>query len=290
MGWVSWRFAVVTLCLVLPGVAAGADLSLPGPAAEAIVKAPEPPEWIVTIGAEFRAVPVWQGTPTTQYGFAGFPLVALQKPGEPPAFFGARDGISVSLLDLGALQIGPDGKVIFPRYASQYSQLNGLGDVPWTVQIGGYVQYWASPWLRLRGELRQGIGGETGVTGDLFMDAVVPLGQWRVSGGPRVTLESAGAISPYFGITAAQAAAANAAQPGLGALTAYNASGGLYSYGAGGQLEYFLNRQWSTHGIIEYDRISGSAANSPLVTMRGSPNQFIFGAGATYTFAMHPMW
>jgi hypothetical protein len=26
------------------------------------------------------------------------------------------------------------------------------------------------------------------------------------------------------------------------------------------------------------------------VTMRGSPNQFTFGLGATYTFSMHPLW
>jgi len=42
--------------------------------------------------------------------------------------------------------------------------------------------------------------------------------------------------------------------------------------------------------LVEYERITDSAANSPLVTMRGSPNQFTFGLGATYTFSMHPLW
>ena len=55
-------------------------------------------------------------------------------------------------------------------------------------------------------------------------------------------------------------------------------------------MEYFLNRQWSVHAITEYERITGSSANSPLVTVRGSPNQLTFGFGATYTFNMRPPW
>jgi len=42
--------------------------------------------------------------------------------------------------------------------------------------------------------------------------------------------------------------------------------------------------------LVEYERITDSAANSPLVTMRGSPNQFTIGLGATYAFGMHPLW
>lgn len=90
-------------------------------------------------------------------------------------------------------------------------------------------------------------------------------------------------VFQYYGsITAAQSAATG--------LPVYNATGGFYSYGAGGQIEYFFNRQWQVHALVEYERITNSAANSPLVTMRGSPNQFTFGLGATYTFSMHPLW
>ena len=40
------------------------------------------------------------------------------------------------------------------------------------VQAGALCRnIWPVPWLRLRGELRQGFGGETGETGDLFLDA-----------------------------------------------------------------------------------------------------------------------
>jgi outer membrane protein len=285
MVWGRWHSAVAGLVLLLPGSAAAVDL--PGSPSTAAGAAPKP-DWIVTIGAELEAVPAWPGAPTSLYGLSGTPLVGVQRPGDPPIFFGPRDGFGVPVVDIGSFQAGPAGKLVFPRYQGQYIQLNGLGDVRWAVQLGAFVTYWAVPWLRLHGEIRQGFGGETGITGDLFMDAVVPIGQWRLSGGPRLTLQSAAATAPYFNITPAQSAASTIS--GLPALPAYNATGGLYSYGAGGQAEYSFNRQWSILGFVEYQRLADSAADSPLVTMRGSPNQFMFGIGATYTFAMRPLW
>ena len=77
---------------------------------------------------------------------------------------------------------------------------------------------------------------------------------------------------------------------GLPMLPVYNATGGLYSYGAGTQLEYFFNPTWSAHAFAEYERLTDSVADSPLVTQRGSPNQFTFGLGATYSFSMAPWW
>ena len=183
-------------------------------------------------------------------------------------------------------KLGPVGKLVWPRYASSYSQLNGLGDVPWAAQLGGYAVYWPVPWLRVRGEVRQGIGGETGVSGDLFADVVVPLGQWRLSGGPRLSLQSTAAISPYFSITAAQicspfrASASRLQRDRRRSIRMARAARSSIS----------SIRQWQVHALVEYERISGSAANSPLVTMRGSPNQFTFGLGATYTFNMRPLW
>jgi outer membrane protein len=290
MAFRAWRFAIAVLLLVAPGVAAGADLPLPEsplpPPMAPATYAPPLPDWIVTIGGEARAIPAWPGAPTNKYQLIGFPLFIIQKPGDPPFFFGARDGFGVPLFSSGSFQLGPVGKILWPRYASEYTQLNGLGDVGWGLQLGGYAQYWAAPWLRLRAEVRQGIGSETGVTGDLFADVVVPLGQFRLSAGPRLTAQSAAAISPYFGITPTQSL--NSTVSGLPALPVYNVSGGVYSYGAGTQVEYFWNEQWHTHAIFEYERLTGSAADSPLVTMRGSPNQYMLGLGVTYTFGMHP--
>jgi len=284
MAMAAWRFVIAALLLV-PGIAVAADLEplapAPPPAAPSTYM-PAVPDWIVTVGGEVRGVPAWPGAPTNLYGLGGFPLFNIRKPTDPPFFFGARDGFGFPLLDLGQFQAGPVGTLSWPRYSSSYAQLRGLADVNWAAQLGVYAQYWPVPWLRIRGELRQGIGGETGQSGDLYVDAIVPLGQFRLSAGPRLAVQTTAAISPYYSIGAAQAAASG--------LPAYSASGGVYSYGGGTQGEYFWNSQWQTHAIFEYERLTGSAADSPLVTMRGSPNQFTFGVGATYTFAMRPLW
>jgi len=289
----SWRFALALFVVVAPGLAVAADLppqaaSSPPTAPAAFV--PAVPDWIVTIGAEGRVVPAWAGAPDSKFSWSAMPLFSIRKAGTPPDFFGPRDSFGFSIIDLGQFKMGPAVKIVWERKASEDAALNGLGNVNYAIQAGGFAEFWPVPWLRLRGEVRQGFGGETGVTGDAFLDAVVPFGQFRWSGGPRVTLQSTAAINPYFGLTAAQVTAATAAQPSLPALTVYHAGGGLYSYGAGTQLEYFFNPQWAAHGFVEYERLTGSAADSPLVTQRGSPNQFTFGLGATYSFAMQPWW
>jgi MipA family protein len=281
--------AGVAFLLIAPTIAWAADLPAPAPAPDSpAAYAPAAPDWIVTIGGELRIGPKWPGAPTDKFGLTGGPLFSIRKIGTPPEYFGPLDSFGFSVLDIGQFKIGPAVKLIWQRKASDDAALNGLGDIDFALQVGAFAEYWPVQWLRLRGELRQGFGGERGVTGNLFADAVVPAGQFRFSGGPRLTVQTTAAVSPYFSITPAQSAGSTVA--GLPALPVYHASGGVYSYGAGGQIEYFFNPQWATYGFIEYERLVGSAADSPLVTQRGSPNQVTFGLGARYSFVTHPWW
>jgi len=277
--------AIALSGMAVPGVAGAADLSAQ-PAAPANGAAA--PDWIVTVGIEGRVVPAWPGAAESTPAVTGFPLFSVRKAGTPPDFPGPRDSIGFSVIDLGQIKLGPAFKLVWQRKASDYAALNGLGDIDYAVQAGVFAEYWPVPWLRLRGEARQGIGGETGVTGDLFLDAIAPVGAWTLSAGPRMTVQTAAATSPYFSITQAQSIGSTVS--GLAALPVYRAGGGLYSYGAGTMAQYTINPQWTTHALFEYERLTDSAADSPLVTQRGSPDQFTFGLGATYSFAMSPWW
>jgi MipA family protein len=295
----AWRVARGARCcalaglafaLIAPAAASAADLPAqgPAPASAPAAYAPAAPDWIVTVGGELRIGPKWAGAPTDKFGLTGGPLFSIRKVGTPPEYFGPRDSFGFSLLDIGQFKIGPALKLVWQRKASDDIALNGLGDINFALQAGAFSEYWPVQWLRLRGELRQGFGGERGVTGDLFADAIVPVGQFRFSGGPRLTAQSTAATSPYFSITPAQSAASTVS--GLLALPVYHAGGGIYSYGAGAQTEYFFNPQWATYGLVEYERLAGAAADSPLVIQRGSPNQVTFGLGARYSFTTHPWW
>jgi len=90
------------------------------------------------------------------------------------------------------------------------------------------------------------------------------------------------ATAPYFSITPEQSAASG--------LPVYDASGGFHSFGAGVQARYEWSPQWATHAFLEYERLTGDGANSPIVALRGSRDQLQAGIGVTYSFDMHALW
>jgi MipA family protein len=279
--------AAIGIAMPRPVTAADLQQPKPPPAVELQGEAPAAPDWIMTIGGAGNMMPAWPGA--SKYLLGGSPTFGARKDnGTPPRFVGAHDSASFAVLNLGEFKFGPALKFVRARKASDDAKLTGLPDVDLAVQAGGFAEFWPVTWLRLRGEVRQGFGGETGATGDAFLDAVIPLGPFRMSGGPRLTAQSTKAVSPYFSIT--PAASAGSAVAGLPQLPVYGASGGLYSYGAGGKLEYFIDRHWTAFAFGEFERLTGSVADSPLVIMRGSPNQVTAGVGAAYSFTMRPLW
>lgn len=235
-----------------------------------------PSDWIITLGADARAVPRYMGS--NQWLMVPVPYFDRHRPGTPEPFHSPRDGTGIALLDNGVLAVGPVGSLIWPR--RQTASLNGLGNVGYTVQAGGFVDYWAVEWLRMRVEALQGFGAATGVTANFAADAVIPLSPaLTLSGGPRARVDTAAAESPYFSITQAQSIASG--------LPAYSAGSGWQAVGLGTQAKYRFNPAWATYSFIEYDKLIGATAASPIVSGQGGgSNQWTFGIGLTYSFAM----
>src|SRR6266545_1962737 len=262
--------------LWLPLAVAAADMDLRGKAPSSAAY-----DWTITIGAEGRVEPIFQGS--KGYALHPYPLFDLRRFGTPERFHGPRDGIGVGLIEGRNFQIGPVGQFRMSRRESDDGALFGLGNVPWTVEVGAFAEYWWVQWLRTRAEVRQGFNGHHGVVADLFVDAVVPVNpQLTMSGGPRVTFATTAATRPYFSINAVQSAASG--------LPAFAAEGGVRSVGAGTQARYVWTRQWATHAFLEYERLTDDAASSPLVTQRGSANQLTIGLGATHSFDIKQPW
>jgi outer membrane protein len=230
--------------------------------------------WTVTIGANGNVQPDFEGA--KQYRASASPIFSPHRPGSRQ-FDGPRDNVGFALFEWGGFSAGPVGKLTSARTASRDAALNGLGDVGTAIELGGFAEYFPVDWLRARAELRQGFGGHHGVVADFSADVIVPIMQ-RVtwSGGPRFTWEDTRATAPYFGITAAQAAASG--------LPAFDAKGGAHAVGAGTQVRFQIDPHWEVHSYVEYDRLLGSAAASPLVALRGSPDQVRVGLGASYSF------
>lgn len=249
--------------------------TLPAPPFELPMLPSASGSWTATvgIGAEYR--PDFQGS--KNWMLLPIPIVSIRRAGSMADFRGPRDSASIALIDFGNLRIGPAGKFVAARKSKDHSELSGLGDVKAAFELGGFVEYYAVDWLRLRSELRQGIGGHHGAVADLSADFIVPLiDRLIISAGPRFTWKSTKAVAPYFGVDAVQSLASG--------LPVFAAKGGAYSVGVGSQVTYRINPQWEVRAYVEYEKLLGDAADSPLVRLRGSSNQTTFGVGASYSF------
>jgi len=265
----------------------GAIISLPSTAsAQTAFALPAPPfelpvlpsvsgNWTVMVGVGGEYRPNFEGSKNSKLN--PIPIFTIRRAGSADPFRAPRDSASIALIDFGELRAGPAAKFVPGRKSFNYTELNGLGDVNAAVEVGGFVEYYPVDWFRMRSEIRQGLGGHHGAVADLSADFIVPVIQrLAVSAGPRFTWESTQATSPYFGVNAVQAAASG--------LPIFDAKGGAHSTGFGTQVMYRVTPQWEVHSYIEYERLLGDAAKSPLVTTRGSVNQTTVGVGVSYAF------
>jgi outer membrane protein len=267
--------ALAAIAAVSDSASAQTAFTLPAPPFELPIGPSLSGNWTVMVGVGGEYKPDFVGANRSM--LSPVPVFSIRRAGSAEQFRGPRDGASIALVDFGDFRAGPVGKFVASRKANSYSELSGLGDVGATVELGGFVEYYPVDWFRTRGELRQGIGGHHGVVADFSADVIIPVIQrFTVSAGPRFTWESTKATSPYFGIDAVQAAATG--------LPVFNAKGGAHSAGAGVQVSYRVNPQWEVHSYVEYERLLGDAAASPLVALRGSANQTTVGIGASYSF------
>jgi len=67
-------------------------------------------------------------------------------------------------------------------------------------------------------------------------------------------------------------------------LPAFSPSGGLEQMTGWLAAIYQIDKHWFGGAMIYYQRISGSAADSPIVTQRGNRNQITYGVGVAYAF------
>ncbi|KRP93350.1 hypothetical protein AOQ72_27430 [Bradyrhizobium yuanmingense] len=267
--------ALGAIMATAPSVSAQTAFTLPAPPLELPMLPSPSGNWtvMVGIGGEYR--PEFAGSNNGK--FLPIPIFSIRRAGSIDQFRGPRDSASIALLDVGNFRAGPAFKYVASRKADKYAELTGLGNVDAAYELGGFVEYYPVDWLRLRSELRQGMGGHTGTVADVSADVIVPLIQrLTISAGPRFTWKSTNATAPYFGVDAVQALASG--------LPRYDARGGAHSVGFGSQISYRINPQWEVHAYVEYQKLLGDVADSPLVKLRGSSNQTTVGLGASYSF------
>jgi outer membrane scaffolding protein for murein synthesis (MipA/OmpV family) len=195
-----------------------------------------------------------------------------------------NNSIKVNLFgDDGALwrstnfRAGPTLRLDFGRKAKDSPDLTGLGNIGTSVEMGAFASYAVGP-LRYRVRVRQDVAsGHKGMLWDL--DASLAVYRTKtVSVGARLggTWANAKYMRTYFGVTTAQSTASG--------LPVYVAGSGLKDIGVSLGSEIKLTERWAVLLNGGAHRLLGKAKKSPLVALRGSPNQLSAGAYGIYSF------
>lgn len=169
-------------------------------------------------------------------------------------------------------------RVVGSRDENDSPELAGLGDIDTAVELGFGVVYRQTNW-QVFGDVRQGFGGHSGVTGTLGSDVIFrPNDRLTITAGPRIELGDSEYTSTYFGITPAQAAVS----PSFGA---YDADGGVIGAGFEVEATYQLNEVWAVEGLIGYEKLLNDAGDSPIA-QAGSDDQWKMRIGLSRAFTL----
>jgi outer membrane scaffolding protein for murein synthesis (MipA/OmpV family) len=172
---------------------------------------------------------------------------------------------------------GPALRVDFGREQSYSGKLVGLGDVGTGIEVGGFVAYQAGP-VRVRAQLLRDVADATNgllAIGDAGMRLYTGE-RWTLSGAVKVTWADSKYMNAYFGVTPEQSL--------YSGLPVYRAHAGLHDITATTVAEYDWTVHWETLVSFGYMRLLTSAADGPLVRLRGSADQPIGAVFAVYAF------
>ena len=264
---------LVGLLALCGAVVTGPALAQSGLAPQAApgVGGQRPDTWRIGIGAGVLFSPDYLGSNDFRFS----PLVSpeIRSPGDR-FFLSFRDGVGTTLLSDGAFSAGLLLRPRFGRDQDDNDALRGMGDVELAGEAGGFLSYADGSWL-VRGELRQGFGGHSGLVADGRVDRVFRVRPDVIlTAGPRLSWGSGDFAETYFGVDARQSS-----RSGYGVFTPRDYWFGGVAAGATWQ----VNNRWTAIAFGEVGRIFGDAADSPLVD-RGSATQGIVGLTIAYRF------
>ncbi len=242
--------------------------------------------WHISAGAGLIVAPAFTGAKT--YNLLAVPDIRITY--KDIFFANVKDGVGYAVIHSDGWRVGPvvtytfsrsekDGGSPFRVAGGSSTALQGMGDVPGTVSLGGFVEYSLKPYkatLRLQKGLtgHEGVVGEAGVSyGGTLTHNGPPL---IYSVGPQVKFGDQNYTNAYWGITPEQSLRSGLEQ--------YHAAGGITAYG----VNVFALVPWtkavSFSVIAGFDRLAPPVANSPLVHVRGAENQFLGGLLLSYGF------
>jgi MipA family protein len=233
-------------------------------------------DWIVTVGGRGAVSPPYEGAPNDVVRPSL--VFNVRRADKPFRFTPPDDGGSLSLISSKHFDFGP--VLNFRSGRGDTGRLQGFDKIGFAVEPGLFANVWATDWLRARVQVRQGVLGHHGTVGDTGIDYIHTGKRWDFSIGPRYGFGDARYMDTYFGVTPIEAARSplldKPFEPGAGARYA--------------GIETAYGYQWTRRirAVIDvgYHRLVNKAADSPVVAVAGSRNQYTAGIGVTYSFGV----
>ena len=266
MNFPAFRCCVAALALALLGSASPSAAQTPSPFAywqndAGVVLTPlggPVPEWSASLGLGVAAMPRYEGDDHVRI----VPAPAFDLRYRDIAFLSSGDGLGVNLLRGDTYRAGIAVGYDTGRNPHIAERTQGLGNVEPAAEPRLFAEASYVPFV-FTADLRHAIGGHEGVIGDLdaYM-AVVGTETLVVFVGPGVTFANGKYMAAYFGVDRAQA---------LGSvqhLPFYQANGGMKNATLAANAVYHFTDNWFLDGDAAYERLVGSAANSPIVTAK----------------------
>jgi outer membrane protein len=229
--------------------------------------------WVVTIGGYIATEPRYPGSNDNTAAFR--PIIDIRRPGDREWINLPNDASNLTLFEGANWRAGVAADYLGDR--THEHALRGLRDIDYTLELGGFAEYYPAPFLRTRLEVLQGVTGAEGLAVNLAADAIFrPQAQWLFTAGPRLKFVNTQYQSTFFSVSRIEA--------DRSIFPSYHASGGLNSAGVDATARYSVNERLSLRAFAEWNRLTGDAADSPIVRLRGSEDQWQAGVGASYTF------
>lgn len=199
-------------------------------------------EFSVDLGVGVDVGPDYPGSDDAEAG----PWLIWRNAGFGPRGSNLREGFAIS----------PSFGTVGERDASDSDDLAGMKDIDRAYELGLRVSYGAGP-VTAFGSVRKGFDGHEGLTGEVGA-------RYRTELSDRVTLWSGLSFgygdgdynATYFGVTPEEA---------VGGRPAYDIGGGFNKASITFEAQYALTENTSLLGEIEYGKLTGDAADSPVV-------------------------
>ncbi|MEM7413090.1 MAG: MipA/OmpV family protein [Myxococcota bacterium] len=245
---------------------------------------PERGDWDVSLAVGTIASPTYLGDDS--YIMSVVPSLSVNY---KQTIFLSFEGLGANLINSHGFRAGPlatfdfgrneDGSNPLQIVGGRTDDLDGLDNVDFTIELGGFVEYSVDGFVG-KIELVQGTNGHHGLVGSgtiKYQSAFPVLGKMGFySLGPEVTFADSKYMDSFFGVSPRASSRSGLAR--------FEADGGLRSAGFHATISIPLTRHISLTTFGGYDQLLGDAAESPLVRRRGSRDQGMGGAFLSYSF------